>query len=130
MGKEEKAGLVWGVVGASLGSLAWAVLLGISIGSFGVAIAAAAGAAACIILSIKAYELKPERKLSIIGVSLVWLALLNIVFLNILYERIPEMVGGISTGKSQISLPALNVFLGAFFLAGLILFMTDIVRKK
>lgn len=66
------------------------------------------------------YHRHPTRKFSIIGASILWVSIINLVFANGLYDAIPATLDGVSTGKEQISRWWLNGFLGLAALPGFI----------
>jgi len=66
----------------------------------------------------------------ILGSLILFLVIINIVFLNILYPKIPEFIGETSTGKNEIGLIQINTFLAIFSLWGLFCIFIGIFKKK
>jgi hypothetical protein len=75
-------------------------------------------------------DLKGKNLGIILGSLILFLVIINIVSFNILYPKIPESIGEISTGKNQMALIQINTFLAIFSLWGLFCIFIGIFRKK
>ena len=64
------------------------------------------------------------------GSLILFLGIINVIFVNILYSRIPAFIGEISTGKNQMGLIQLNTFLAIFSFWGLFCIFAGIFKKK
>ncbi|MBU9888400.1 MAG: hypothetical protein KTQ49_00840 [Candidatus Omnitrophica bacterium] len=116
MDKGQKIGLGLGVIGTVLGSTMWMVLLGFSLRSWTLILVPAIAAVLCGGIGLWLLWARPERSMGIFGLIGLWLVLLNGIFANAYYDRIPETLGGISTGKGDLALFQINVFLGVLML--------------
>jgi len=130
MNKQEKLGVILGVGGASFGSVLWLVILGIALKSWTISIVPLLLAAIAVVFSIRLYDINPEKKFTVLGAAILWLIIINFVYLNMFYDKIPAMACGISTGKEQCNIVQLNVYLGLLSLIGFIFIIIDILRKK
>ncbi len=137
--KINKMAMMSSLGGITIGSISWIVILGISLDFFPIVALALIFGLACLFFSLKIYKFYPERSLSIMGVSLVWLLTLNFFVINFLYELIPETIWKnapqeyaqfFTTGKSQFSLIFINIWLSMFALAGIILIIVDIINWR
>ncbi len=127
---DKNKGIVVGTIGATVGSIGWLVIAGIAIKSWIFSLLPIILGLVCIISVIKLNNLHPERKFAIIGLTVLWLVILNFIFGNIVYERIPDTVWGIPTGKDMFNHLKLNVFLGLFSLWGFYSVAKDLLRKE
>lgn len=125
----EKIGLIGGAVGATVGGLSWLIILGIVLKSPLYTVLPILWGIVCIVAVVKLYAINPQRFCAIIGTAILWIMVLNIMLGNMLYESIPDTVGGMSTGKEQMSLLMINVFMALFLVPGFFLLVRDIVRK-
>ncbi len=130
MDKYEKMGLFAGVSGATLGATLWLILLGVAISSSVLTLFPMVFGIVCVYGVIKLYNARPQRKLSITGLAVIWLILWNAILCNLYFDRIPEMIGNISTGKEQISLIQVNGMFVVFFLVGFGLILADIIWER
>lgn len=125
-----KIGPMIGLVGAVLGSLFWLIALGAALKSWWLIIAPIVLSLICIIVAIILYSKVPKKILSIIGLVVLWVVNVNFIFVNALYNEIPETLNGVSTGKAQMSLASINIFLAAALLVGFYLIIKDITTKQ
>lgn len=130
MAQSEKTGIIGGTIGATIGGIAWLVLLGIVIKSPFTIIIPIIWGLIGIIAVIKLYNGNPKRRFALVGLGLLWLVTLNFIFGNIMYDKIPDAFWGISTGKEQFSLVKLNILLGCLSLLGFYYLIKDIVERK
>ncbi|MFH1622678.1 MAG: hypothetical protein ABIA97_06130 [Candidatus Omnitrophota bacterium] len=128
--QSEKSGIIIGTIGATFGSIAWIVVSGIVIKSLLFILLPLFAGLVCIIMVIKLYKIHPERAFTIMGLAILWLVIVNFVFGNIIYDRIPDTLGGMSTNKNQFNLLRLNVFFGVFSMMGFWFIVKDILGKK
>lgn len=130
MKQSEKTGVVGGTIGGTIGGTAWLIIGGISIkSSITISIPIIWGLI-CVVAVIKLYNISPKRKFAIIGLGLLWLVILNFILGNIIYDKLPDTLGGISAGKELFSLTRLNIFLGFASLFGFYFLIKDILEKK
>lgn len=130
MKQSEKTGIIGGTIGATIGGTAWLIIGGISMKSPLCILVPILWGLICIIAVLKLYNINPKRKFLIVGASLLWLVVLNFALGNILYDKIPDTLAGMSTGKEQFSLVKLNIFLGLMSLLGFYFLIKDILEKK
>lgn len=124
-----KAGLVIGSAGAIFGSILWIVILGAVLKSVITVTIPIALGIICFFAVVILADRYPERYLSILGVMILLVSEINFVFANLLFERIPNEVCGISTGKECFTAVHINIFIAIFFIAGLALILTDALRR-
>lgn len=127
---KQKIGIAAGLIGAILGGLIWIIIVGIVLRSALFIAVPSIIAVASLVVFIKIYYMFPQRWLTILGALFLFLAIVNIIFINILYPIIPDYVGEISTGKNQMSLLQVYVFLAMFFVWGIFCILIDYFKKK
>ena len=126
----EKAGLIGGAIGTTIGGTSWLIILGISMKSILLATVPVLWGLVGVIAVIKFYDINPERKFLIIGAGILWIVVLNFILGNILYDKIPDTLAGMSTGKDQFSLLQINIFLGLISLLGFYFILRDIFETR
>ncbi|HLG94086.1 MAG TPA: hypothetical protein VI546_04555 [candidate division Zixibacteria bacterium] len=129
MEKTYNAGAAIGIMGGALGSVIWLFITGLATNSpfyaFVPTICGLAGGFFALFLLTR----RPERRQIIAGGVILWLVAINFVFGNLLFDRIPSAVWGMSTGKATFSRLHLNLLLVAMSLFGIYL-MAQGWRKK
>lgn len=130
MEQYNKYAMLGASAGCSLGAITWLIVLGFQIGSVFIIMTSLLWGGICVWGMVRLYDAHPERMLAIIGLGIVWLILLNIVFVNIYYDQIPDMAGGVSTGKDLFSLARLNTLFCIVGAIGVGLMVIDIIRGK
>ena len=130
MQESQKAGMKWGIVGSIIGGFSWLVILAMVLKSWPIGVIALAAGCIGLLASWRLIDKRPERSLAILGAAVLWIINSNLIFLNLLYDRIPQEINGMTTGKSQISLIQLNGFLAIFAVIGFILVVKDILNKE
>ena len=128
--KNKNLGMLLGSVGAILGGLLWIVITGIVLKSILFITVPSILAVASILIVIKLYNMFPEKWYIILGLLILFLVIINLIFVNILYSKIPDFVGEISTGKNQMGLLQINIFLAIFSFWGLFCIFIRIFKKK
>ena len=126
----DKTNYIGGIIGATIGGIAWLVCAGISIQSPLTAILPLILGIIGAFVEIKLYNNKPERKYALMGIGLLWLVIINFIFVNIIYDKLPNTFLGISTGKDTFNLTHLNISLGGISLLGFYFLIKDIIGKK
>jgi hypothetical protein len=119
----QKIGIVAGVIGTFLGCTAWMFLLGFALGEPVLIIAPIATGALCGGVGLWLFKVRPRRYLGICGLAGLWLVMLNGILANAYFDRIPETLGGMSTGKTGWALFQVNFFvvaLGLFASFGIV----------
>lgn len=129
MEKTYNLGAAIGIMGGALGSVIWLFITGLAIQSWffmtvPLLCGLAGGFFALLLLSRK-----PEQRQIIAGSVILLLVAINLVFGNLLFDRIPLTVWGMSTGKEGFSRLHLNLLLVAMSLFGIYL-MSQGWRKK
>ena len=128
--KSKNLGIILGSIGAMLGGLLWIIITGIVLKSVLFIAVPSICAVASILIVLKLYNMFPEKWLIILGSLILFLVIINIVSVNILYSKIPDFVGGISTGKNQMGLLQINIFHAIFSFWGLFCIFIEIFKKK
>jgi len=123
-------GAFWGIVGATIGGIGWIIILGVVLRSPAIATIATALGVTTLFVALKLYQISPDRAFAIIGTVLLWLIIINLIFLNLLYETIPGKLGDLATGKDQISLITLNIQIGVFSIVGFFFLILDIIDTR
>ncbi len=126
----KKSGILWGSLGSIVGGLSWIVVLGVALGSFWVVAMAVFVGILGFVVTVIFLNHSSERYFLMMGSLMSGLALANIAAINLFYERIPETINGITTGKESLSLPVINLFLILLLLAGLFFVFKDLLKKK
>lgn len=129
MDKNERIGLIFGIAGSALGATLWLVILGVIIKSTLLIVLPIIVGALCIYATIKFYNIQPNKKSSIFGLAIIWLIFWNMLLCNLYFDKIPQSVGAMTTGKTLFSLIQINVMFLIFFLIGCGLIIRDIVKK-
>ncbi|MCI0331392.1 MAG: hypothetical protein L0196_10710 [candidate division Zixibacteria bacterium] len=129
MEKTYNAGAAIGIMGGALGSVIWLFITGLAANSpffaFVPTICGLAGGFFALFLLTR----RPERRQTIAGGVILWLVAINLVFGNLLFDRIPPTVWGMSTGREQFSRLHMNLLLVAMSLFGIYL-LAQGWRKK
>ena len=130
MEKTYNAGAAIGIMGGALGSVIWLFITGLATNSpffaFVPTYCGLAGGFFALFLLTR----KPERRQIIAGGVILWLVAVNLVFGNLLFDRIPPTVWGMSTGKETFSRLHLNLLLVAMSLFGVYLMAQGWRRKS
>lgn len=110
-------GLAWLLITGAVINAWWAIGLILLIGIFS------------IVTSFRYIDRYPGRERAILGTLMLWVIVVNFVFANAIYDRIPDYILGISSGKAQFSLLCINLFLGLLSFLGFGLVLKDISEK-
>lgn len=92
MMQTNKVAVLASVVGMTIGFVSWLIVLGFVLESFLLIFLPLGFGIVCVWGAMKLYSKNPERKFSIMGVSVIWLMILNFFLANSYYEMIPETV--------------------------------------
>lgn len=122
-------GAFWGIVGATIGGIGWIIILGIVLRSPAVVTISTALGVTTLFVSLKLYRIRPDRAFAVIGIVILWLIIINSIFLNVLFEMIPETLGFLTTGKSRFSLIMLNIQMGIFSIVGFFFLILDVINS-
>ena len=127
--KGQKLGIFLGLFGTMLGGFLWIIITGIVLKSMIFIIIPAVLLIASTVIVYLVYNKYPHKWLVILGALIIFLVIVNLIFINILYQRIPDYVGGITTGKNEMSLLQVNIFLGIFAFWGIFCLVLGIFKK-
>ena len=130
MSQSKRKHFIGGVIGGTIGGICWMIIAGIAIKSSLLIVLPIVWGLICIVGEVKLYNDYPERKFAIMGLGIFWLLILAFIVVNNIYDKIPETLWRITTGKNQLSLLKLNIFLGCFSLWGFYWIIKDIIQKK
>ena len=83
MTRSQKAGTLWGTIGATIGGFSWIVITGIGIKSPVTVFLALISGLACIMTVVKLNNIRPERGFAIGGSALLWIVVVNFIFLSL-----------------------------------------------
>lgn len=124
----ETKNMAGGLLGTTGGGFAWVVVTGFVTGTPIVSLLAVILGVVCFAGSMALFRARPERRLMIIGLAFIWIALFNIIFINLIYNRIPDTVAGITTGKEALSSLNLTVLMAAFAVLGFAMVARDFLH--
>jgi hypothetical protein len=130
MKQSGKLSFIGGIIGISLGGTAWLLLLGIYLKSPSVIFLTIIWEIIAIVGSIRLYKINHSRKLAIFAMAILWIVVLNFALANILYDKIPDTIAEITTGKQSFSIVKLNLFFGILSFIGFSLLVKDITHNK
>ena len=119
-----------GLIGTAGGGFAWLVITGFVIGSPLVSLLAVILGLVCFAGGMILFRARPERRLTVVGLAIVWTALFNVVFVNAVYDQIPDSVGGITTGKGAFNSFSLTLLMAALAVSGFALVAWDLMRTE
>lgn len=128
--KMKNLGIIIGSGGAIFGGILWIIIAGVVLKSALFIIIPSICAVASFLIVLKLYNMFPGKWLIILGGLILFLIMVNIIFVNALYPKIPDYVGEISTGKNQMGLIQLNLFLAMFSFWGLFCIFFGIFKQK
>jgi hypothetical protein len=121
MEKTYNLGAAIGIMGGALGSVIWLFITGLeTYSSFFAFVPVGCGVLGGF-FALFLLSRKPERRQIIAGGVILWLVAVNLVFGNLLFDKIPPTVWGMSTGKELFSRLHLNLLLVAMSLFGIYL---------
>lgn len=129
MNNQQRTGILSGAGGSIFGGLCWLVISGFVIKSWPVAVIPVILGAICFYGVMKLYDERPERSAAIMGAAVLFIVVINFIFANMIYDKLPSSLGGMTTGKDSFSISQLNIFFGLLSLLGFGMIIQDI-RKK
>ncbi len=129
MEKTFNTGAAIGIMGGALGSVIWLFITGLAINSplftfVPVCCGLFGGLFALFLLSRSAV-----RRPLVAGGVILWLAAVNYVFGNLIFDQIPVTVWGVPTGKEAFSRLHFNLLLLAMSLFGFYLTVQNRLKK-
>jgi len=130
LSKGQNLGIFLGSFGALLGGLLWIIITGIALKSIIFMIIPVVLLIAGMAIVYLFYKKYPDRWLVILGALIIFLVVVNFIFANILYQMIPDYIGGISTGKDQMGPLQINIFLGIFAFWGIFCIILGVFKKR
>jgi len=107
-----------GHVGAMCGGFSWMLLLGAVLGDVALLFLAAGGLLAGLAGGLRLMTRFPRQQRRVTGGGLIWMALWSGTVLAVWWDRIPESVGGMTTGKSTAGAIAAGCVLAAVAIVG------------
>ena len=134
-----KKGVIGGIIGATFGAFCWVLILGIVIKEPLLIYLPIISGLICVFGFVKLWDSFPQRIFSIVGIVILWLTILDMIFANIYYSRIPErlyhgsdplLLSLFSTNKAQFSPLIINLFFGVFIIIGCAFILTDIIKAR
>ena len=117
------------LVGGTVGGFGWVVLFGIANRSLLMTGVPLIVGAICVTVGMRLFDARPQRQFAIAGLAELWIVLFDLLFVNLWYDKIPETLAGITTGKAQWSLLSLNLFLLVFSMLGFACVIKDILNS-
>lgn len=129
MTKSERIGFIGGSAGASIGSLVWAVFLGLKIGQIWIVLGALLGMVIGVYVPITLYKKYSDKRKSIMGVLIFWLTSINFVLANTMFRYFPEIESNPSA-NIDIVFFQINIMLFVMSAAGMGFIISDISKKQ
>ncbi len=129
MSNPETNGMTGGLLGTAGGGFAWIVITGFVIGAPIVSGLAVILGLVCFAGGMVLFRAQPQRRLTVIGLAIIWVALFNVIFVNFYYERIPDTIGGITSGKGAWSSQSVTVLMAVLAVVGFGIVAWEFVRK-
>lgn len=128
--RAQKIGTWVGIAGTVLGCTAWMVFLGVALKDPVLITAPVVITLLCIMTGFLSFKVCPHRLAGILGLMGLWLMMLNGMVINAYYEKIPEMIGGTTTGKTPAGLFQANLFIVVFAMMSSGAVLYELFRKK
>jgi len=123
------AGFRGALVGVVVGGLSWIVLSGLIVRDILLWAPAILMGAGLIWLAMWAYARRPERAVTIVGVTLLCVVVICALYLRPVFDRIPDQLC-VTTGKSAFLPNELRVFFGLLAATGVALVARDLMLKR
>jgi len=117
------------LVGVVVGGLGWIVISGLIVRDILLWAPGILMGAGLIWLAMWAYARRPERAVTIVGVTLLCVVVICALYLQPVFDRIPDQLC-VTTGKSAFLPNELRVFLGLLAAAGVGLVARDLLPKR
>ena len=126
---DQKIGFLGGLAGVILGGVSWLVISGFVIGAplvWGVALGCGLG---LWLGARRAFAVHPERWSTILGGVMLCVLLVNALLLDTVWDRIPERLFGVTTGRTTMPLLQIRLTVGLLAILALTLIARDF-RKE
>lgn len=123
-------GMTGALLGVAGGGFAWMVVTGLVIGSPGASALAVLLGLLCFLGGMRLFRARPERRLTVFGLAILWVSAFDLIFVQLYYDEIPDTVGGITTGKEMLSSLVLTIALAILTLLGVALVAWDLRQGK
>lgn len=123
------AGFRGALVGVVVGGLSWIVISGLIVRDILLWAPGILMGAALLWLAMWAYARRPERAVTILGVTLLCVVVICALYLQPVLDRIPDQLC-VTTGKSAFVPIELRVFFGLLAAAGAALIARDLLLKR
>ena len=126
---DRRIGFLGGLAGVILGGVSWLVISGIVIGAplvWGLSLATGLG---LWLAARHAFATRPERWSTILGVVMLCVLLFNALLLDPVWDRIPERLFGVHTGRGPVPLLQIRFTLGLLAALALTLIARDFQKE-
>ncbi len=123
-------GFLGGTAGAVLGGFIWIVVAGVVLRDPRMWASGAAVAVATWWAAARFFFRYPARVVAILGVTMLFVVLVDWIYLGLLLPRLPEQSGSVSFGTSRASFQVVQPILLAGGLAGTGLVLWDLLRRR
>jgi len=124
-----EAGFRGALVGIVVGGLSWIVISGLIVRDIVLWAPAVLTGAGLIWLAMWAHARRPERAITILGMTLLCVVVMCALYLQPVWDRIPNQLC-VTTGKSAFLPSAVRIFLGLLAAAGAGLVARDLLLKR
>jgi len=124
-----RVGFLGGLAGVILGGVSWLVISGIVIGSplvWGLSLAVGLG---LWLAAQRAFAARPDRWSTILGVVMLCILLFNALLLDPVWDRIPERLLGVPSGRGPVPLLQIRLTLGLLAALALTLIARDFQKE-
>lgn len=122
------AGFRGALVGIVVGGLSWIVISGLIVRDILLWAPTVLTGAGLIWLAMWAYARRPERAITILGMTMLCVVVICALYLQPVWDRIPNQLC-VATGKSEFLPNELRIFLGLLAAAGAGLVARDLLLK-
>jgi hypothetical protein len=126
---DRRVGFLGGLAGVILGGVSWLIISGFVIGAplvWGLSLAAALG---LWLTARRAFAARPDRWSTILGVVMLCILLFNALLLDPVWERIPERLLGVTSGRGPVPLLQIRLTLGLLAALALTLIARDFQKE-
>ncbi|MDD4956319.1 MAG: hypothetical protein PHH49_05905 [Candidatus Omnitrophica bacterium] len=125
----ERVGFIGGVVGTIIGMSLWIIILGVVVKSPVAIIGAAVFALSCALISLKLYDMRPDRKFAIAGMAVLWLTVVNALAIGYFMQKVPGYANISSCGPGFLAVAQMHFFILIMVVLGTGLILRDIFDK-
>jgi len=128
--KVKSANVISPILGITIGGLLWLLITSVVVHSVTLGVVIGILGIFTTVFAIKLANTYPRKFRLILGLTMLWVIILNFILANVIYDQIPSFIWGVPSGKDKFSILHLNIFLGLLSVFGFWLILKDIFSKK